>query len=510
MRIKKIGMKKTVVLFLMMLSPSILPGQQVQALQSLNRGDFPELHWYSLAPPASPDFQIFRKAMKETEFREINTIRMTSSRSDTLLYRVIDTTLIEKALYQYYLRFSLDSDTILLSESLYAHNLGNLPSPAVVSFTTQSAADRKSILLNWKLNYDFTVKSLALFRSRDYENGYELIAHLPPDATTYADPVDISNEAYFYFIQVRDFFGYQVPGVRVHGICTYAEKPYPPLDFGATEEDGRVSLNWRNAGNNVIATRVYRKIGSTGTFHPLEGSIYSSEKFGNYSDTALSHFSGEELSYYTVNISDGFLKSSTSDTVTLVIRGDIYVAPPTELRCLQDSLQNVLLIWTSPETDPNIKGFNVYRSVNGDAPRQLNRELLPYDINYFTDPTAKNGAVYQYEVESVSITGTESVSRTKAVYHDEPEDQNILVSHTILTTGVELSWLPNSMAGIKEILLYRQAFNERPVLLKKLSAVDTTFTDLKALPGKSYVYILTAGMENGEERVLNQGVIVNY
>ncbi|MBE0653209.1 MAG: hypothetical protein IH594_05400, partial [Bacteroidales bacterium] len=500
-------MKKIIVLFLTMLSPVLLLGQVVQALQSLNKGDFPELRWYSLEAPASPDFQIFRKAMKDQEFREIKTIRMTETRGDTLLYRVIDTTLIDKALYQYYLQFALDGDTILLSESLYAHNLGNIPAPAVVSFTTQSATDLKAIVLNWKLNYDFTVKSLALFRSRDYENGYELIAHLPPDATTYTDLVSISNEAYFYFIQVRDFFGYQVPGVRVHGICTFAEKPYPPLDFSAVEENGKIGLSWRNAGNNVIATRIYRKIGSTGLFHPVEGSIYSSEKHGHFSDTAISHFSAEEVSYYAVNISDGFLKSATSDTLTLVIHGDIAVAPPTELRCLQDSLQNVLLIWTSPETDPNIKGFNVYRGTNGDEPQRLNRELLPYDMNYFADPTAKNGVVYQYEIESVSISGQESVSRTKAVYQGEVEEENILVTHTIITNGVELNWLPISLPGIREILIYRQAQNEKPVLLKKLSASEVIYTDFKVLPGKSYIYILTARMENGEERVLNQGVV---
>ncbi|MDF1572014.1 MAG: hypothetical protein P1P82_10390 [Bacteroidales bacterium] len=503
-------MKKITVLFLIMINPVILPGQKVQALQSLNEGDFPELHWYSLSAPAAADFQVFRKAMKEAEFREIHTLRMTSIRSDTLVYRVIDTTLVEKAMYQYYLRFSLAEDTLLLSESLYAHNLGNIPAPTVVSFRTESATDRKAILLNWKLNYDFTVKSLALFRSRDYEDGYELIAHLPPDATTYADLVDISNEAYFYFIQVRDFFGYQVPGVRVHGICTYAEKPYPPQDFSATEEDGIVRLNWRNVGNNVIATRIFRKIGNAGVFYPLEGSIYSSEKYGEYADTALSRFSGEALSYYAVNISDGFLKSNTSDTVTISVYGDIHVAPPEELRCVQDSLQHVLLIWTSPETDPNINGFNVYRSVNGEASRKLNRVLLPYDMNYFTDTTAKNGTVYQYEVESVSITGNESASRTKTTCLGETEDYTILVTHTILTTGVALTWLPISMAGMREIRIYRQALNEKPVLLKKLSAEQTTFTDLKVLPGKSYTYILTAGMENGEERVLNQGVLVNY
>ena len=503
-------MKKIIVLFLMMLSPVLLPGQMVQVLQSLNRGDFPELRWYSLAAPASPDFQIFRKAMKDLEFREIKTIRMAESRRDTLLYRVIDTTLIDKALYEYYLRFSLDGDSVLISESLYAHNLGNIPAPAVVSFTTQSATDRKAIVLNWKLNYDFTVRSLALFRSRDYEKGYELIAHLPPDATTYNDPVSLSNEAYFYFIQVRDFFGYQVPGVRVHGICTYAEKPYPPMDFSAVEEDGHVSLKWRNVGNNVIATRIYRKIGNTGAFYPLEGSIYSSEKHGHFSDTVISHYSGEEVSYYAVNISDGFLKSGTSDTVTLAIRGGIAVAPPTELRCLQDSLQNVLLIWTSPEMDPNIKGFNVYRSVNDDEPQRLNRELLPYDMNYFTDPTAQNGVLYQYEIESVSITGKESINRTKAVYKGEVEEENILVSHTILTNGVELSWLPTSLPGIREILIYRQAQNEKPVLLKKLPASEVLYTDFKVLVGKYYIYILVARMENGEERVLNQGVVVNY
>jgi fibronectin type 3 domain-containing protein len=131
-------------------------------------------------------------------------------------------------------------------------------------------------------------------------------------------------------------------------------------------------------------------------------------------------------------------------------------------------------------------------------------------MNYFTDTTVKNGTVYQYEVESVSITGNESASRTKATYLEETVDYTILVTHTILTTGVALTWLPISMAGMREIRIYRQAPNERPVLLKKLSPGDTAFTDLKVLPGKSYVYVLTAGMENGEERVLNQGVLVNY
>jgi hypothetical protein len=503
-------MKKTIVLVMMMLSPAILTGQQVRALQSLNEGEFPELHWYSLSAPAAADFQVFRKAMKEDEFREIHTIRMTMFRSDTLVYRVIDTTLVEKAMYQYYLRFSMDEDTGMISESLYAHNLGNIPAPAVVSFTTQSANDRKAILLNWKLNYDFTVKSLALFRSREYEDRYELIAHLPPDATTYADLVDMSNEAYFYFIQVRDFFGYQVPGVRVHGICTYAEKPYPPLDFGAEEEVGSVNLHWRNAGNNVIATRIYRKIGKSGIFHPVEGSIYSAEKNGHYKDTAITRFPGDEVSYYAVNISDGFLKSNTSDTVTIIISGDVFVAPPAELICLADSLQHVLLIWTSPETDPNIKGFNVYRIANGDAPRRLNRALLPSDMNYFSDPTARISGSYEYEIASVSITGNESASRTKVSTFGKAEDQNILVSQTILSTGVALTWLPHSITGMKEIVIYRQTFNEKPVLLKKLSPADTTYIDLKVVPGKTYVYIISARMENGKEKALNQGVLVNY
>ncbi len=501
-------MKILIISILLICIPIKMNAQKIRALQSINSGAHPELRWFADKPLLETEYKVWRTNLKENKSNIVETIMMKVSRNDTMFYVVVDTTLTERALYKYYLEFITARDSILVSETLYGHNLGNLPAPAITEIYSKSALNRKAIELEWKLNYNFTVKSLALFRSRHYDDGYELIAHLPADATHYVDPVDISNEPYYYFIQIRDFFGYQLPTVRVHGICTYAEKPYPPQNFSAALEDGKVIMNWEISGGNVLYSRIYRKTGMHDQFMPIAQLGVPDKIEGEFVDESLDNFEGEEISYYVVNISDGFLKSNPSETKTIKLSADKDILAPRQLTYVFDSLQNVKLIWSSLEADPNVRGYNVYRALEDQMPLKLNSDLLHFGINYWTDSTVEPGRDYLYEIETISITNQPALVRTRVQVRTALPDVDMLITLSRVDNGIQLSWLPPSIQGIKEIHLYRQTINGEPSLIRRLPASETSFVDRNLALGTDYLYFAIAKMETGADIILNKGVVI--
>ncbi len=95
--------------------------------------------------------------------------------------------------------------------------------------TAHPVKDHKAIRLEWELREARSLQGIAVFRSTSYEDGYELVAQLPGEAREYTDMVPRSNEPYFYFLILRDFFGYQQPG-RLSWLQSYAREPMSPVN----------------------------------------------------------------------------------------------------------------------------------------------------------------------------------------------------------------------------------------------------------------------------------------
>jgi len=482
--------------------------QHVKGLYSINRGNRPEIKWSVQNSLNEDSISVWRTNIKTEMFKKIETIAVTDNRNDSVFYTVIDTTLTEKGIYKYYLLLHFKNDTVLMSDNMYGHNMGDIAAPAVVSVNAKSLTNRKAIELNWKLNYDFTVTTLALFRSKKYDDGYELITRLPGNTQTYIDDVDVSNEAYYYFILIHDFFGYQFPSVRFHGICTYAESCLAPLNFNATLESDKVKLDWEVMGKNALYSRIYRKAGSYGSFMPLHQQGVNNGEKCTYIDETLSAFAGNEVSYYIVNISDGFIKSFSTDTVSFRLHREEPLPAPKELFYSIDSSQCVKLIWTSLADVENIGGYNVYRAEKGKNKQKLNPELIPYAINTFVDKTIELGKEYVYEVESVSFTGVPALVRTKInVYNSIPEIE-ILISIKNVDNGFQLNWIPPRNALITEIHFYRQKNNGNPELIKKVPLTQTQLIDNNLSEGE-YLYYAVAKTKSGADIVVNKGVVVS-
>jgi len=302
LKIKK--MKKILFILALFAAPLWSSAQYVIAYRSVSELNRPELTWFSQDKSLKPEFEVFRAPVGSTAFAAVPTLRRNSSGGDTLFFHVIDTTLTVKGLYQYFIKVRKDNDSLALSEVMYGHNMGALPSPQVISFTAKSAKDRKALILDWKLNYGFTVKVLALFRSRHYDREFELVALIPPDTTHFVDIVQVSNEPYFYFFQIRDFFGYQIPSVVVHGICTYAEKPYPPQNLRFAIARDHVELSWKSVGKNITGYRVYKSYMDQGIFMQAGPTIPVTDSMAMFTDTAVRIAGKLSARYYVVTLSD--------------------------------------------------------------------------------------------------------------------------------------------------------------------------------------------------------------
>lgn len=487
-----------------------IQAQNIRALQSINDGKYPRLKWYSTGIQDSSMFSVYRTGLEKIDFKPILSLQGTFIKGDTLIYWVVDTTLTEKALYKYFITLPYNKDTVTRSEILYGHNMGPLPSPQVINFKATSAEDRKALDLNWKLNYNFTVNTLSIYRSTKYDDGYELIANVSGDTESYTDPVNIANEAYYYFIIVHDFFGYQRPSVRIAGIATHKEKPFPPQNVKIKNEDNQAKLTWNRVGNNIVGYQVYRQINDFGNYYLISNLFYTPEKEVSYIDSTIKAFENKDLRYYVVSVSDGFVESNPSDTLSLHVQGDILKAAPQECDYVIDSLDRTMLIWTSQENDAEVTGYNIYRSSGNGENVKLNQQLIPFNVNYFVDTDNTQTSEYIYEIETVSITNTPSATRAIARVNRQHMPQHLILSLNKTNKGVLIQGVPLSGTNIKEIVLFKQTNSGVPKQVTKLKPDNIKYTDINVKPGEIYNYSAIAVLKDNTKETVNAGVVMRY
>jgi hypothetical protein len=505
-------MKKCILLIatLVIASNCVMQAQAVFALHSDNESATPRLQWYSTSQLDSTNFTVYRSGMQKMDFKPISTIQGTFSRGDSLIFWVADTTLLEKALYKYFITLPFKHDTLIRSEILYGHNMGYYPSPQIINFNAESSVDRKAINLSWKLNYNFTVNTISLYRSAKYDDGYELVAQLPGNAEYYTNPVKTANEAYYYYFIIHDYFGYQRQSIRFHGIAKYKEKPLTPKNLELTTENKMIHLSWEKHGNNVVGYRVYRRIDKVGQFVPVTNLFYTPAKTVNFTDSTSTAIKNKNIEYYAVAVSDGFIESYPSDTLTYFKQGEIYKSPPEQCDFVLDSSNRIMLIWTSQDKDPDVKGYNVYKLKDGKKVK-LNEKLLPYQVNYFVDKTNNGKTNCKYEIETISITNTASLNKTPVNVSKQYTTQHLILSLKKTEKGILIRAVPLTDKGIKEIILLKQIANSgTPEQITKLAPDNINFTDTNVKSGQLYSYSAIAVYADKSMEAVNSGVVIRY
>jgi hypothetical protein len=495
---------KTTYFICLFLFPSILFGQAIVLDKSISDSNFPEITWRTTGNIDTMEFQVFRAGVNESAFAPIHTIQFVEpiNGGDTTAFVVIDTTLTTKGLYLYYIQV-MRNRQVVKSETAHGHNFGMLPKPRLTSFKATPLKERKAVRLDWAFNYQETINSMSLYRSSSYETGYVKVAELDAGMTSFEDVIPVANEPWFYYMVIHDYFGNQLPGVRIPAFATYAEKPFRPNNIHGEFKTDSIVLDWTNPAENSVGYRVYRSIEGK-QFRLMNEMNQSLAGEVIFIDSSPEIKSTTRLAYFVRNVSDGFLESNSSDTMSFYIPEHEKVLPPDELDFITEQNSNIKLLWTPP-SEGLVLGYNVYlRSPEGKT-QKLNTEVLRE--NHYVDTVFRAEGKYLYAIESVGYANKVSERRTSTTITHYPPNIHVIVDLKKRVDGLEISWKQPLANHITKVMLYKKSDQDPAVLTKSFPAEeDVVYLDTKVSSGNTYLYTLVALMSDNSEIVINDGV----
>jgi len=477
--------------------------QQLKVYKSISNDARPRIIWYRQGKDTLyKQFDIFRANVKDKKYRKINTGHFVLYRDNTVQYYVVDTTLTRKSIYAYYIKILTRKGDTLISPVAIAHNMGRLPKPHLTDFYAVRSGDKKAIELHWQLNYNFSVRTLSIFRSSYGNKDFKKIAELPGDATSYTDRVPLSNHNYYYFILIADFFGYEIPGAVLPASTLFKQKPTPPYRLKIEKTGDKIKLSWHNSDTNLSGYQVYRSVGER-DFLPLHTMQSANKKYEEFTDENLHEIAGKRLRYYVVNYSDAYVPSEPSDTLQVFIPGDKNPLPPAEIHIIRQDEGHVKLIWTRPG-DNRIQSYNIYLD-----DRKINRKPVPVYHNYWENIPVSEGKTYTFGVESVGYNGKKSKYKTTATINLLTDYHHLVIDAGKQKDGIVLKWKKYPDQRIEKINLYRQN-NKKAILLKVFDNKDVRFTDKKVVRNTTYLYTVYGQLTGGKRVLLNDGVEIRY
>jgi len=185
--------------------------------------------------------------------------------------------------------------------------------------------------------------------------------------------------------------------------------PRPPSGLAVEPSASALQLRWSAPTETVIGTavssvtryRIYRsETGKPESYQPIGESPEAT-----FSDASFEF--GHLYSYRVralVSEAGETAESADSASVQIIPRDVFPPAAPAGLTGLYTA-NGVELIW-SPNPEPDLAGYNIYRIGSGGRPTKLNPELLLSPL--YRDTAVTSGLRYTYRVTAVDKNGNES------------------------------------------------------------------------------------------------------
>jgi hypothetical protein len=209
--------------------------------------------------------------------------------------------------------------------------------------------------------------------------------------------------------------------------------PVTPHQLQAVAVPQGISVTWEQAWppqnqthlTSQYAYRIMRRIEGAKTPVMVTQANVSSEAMA-FVDTGIEWQKHYDYWITPVTLWQGaFIKGEVEgedSPVVSVFANDIF--PPAVPEGLEAVFSGIAqqpfidLTWT-PDTEPDLAGYNVYRRVGGEAPVRINSELVKTPS--FRDAGVKPGMTYLYSVSAVDLRANES-ARSKEASETVPQD----------------------------------------------------------------------------------------
>ena len=397
------------------------------------------------------------------------------------------------------------SDTVNVYNLISFNDIG-----IVKSFRAVADKEKKGVMLSWEMESDLYIHGYELFRSKEFESGYQKVVTLPAHETSYLDSRDIDfGQAYFYYLVVNNGYGNNVPTaptpVVLEGV---KENFFPPQDINIELHKNVVHLTFANTDTDTWGYQIFRGDGYTGELTQIASvsiSRQESERMDTivtFTDTLAKSPMPQTYSYAVSDLNSSNKHSPLSERVTIQYSGGMIPAPSDIEALLRED--RILIVWDdATKMHPYIDGYLLWRSMVSDETESEAQLIatLSYEQNNYMDTLITPGMHYRYAVESVAGDG-EISSRSPRAGITVPKQLPLppgQVSAIAADNRIMLRWDNPFDPSIQAIRIYRATLNTEATLLKELTADQTTFEDRTVKKGEQYYYYVVTVNHRGEE-----------
>jgi fibronectin type 3 domain-containing protein len=453
------------------------------------------------------NLKLYRSRVYENDYREIQT-STSFSRIDGQTVAVVRDNSVTKGIVYSYVAIPYDflgnmgtpSDTI---------NIYNLTNIASVGFVEQLRAvadkEKNGVSLSWKTATDAYIMGYELYRSKYYDIGYERIALLSAETTTWFDGNVDPAQAHYYFLVVNNGFGTGAPSARVPVILEGNNlNMLPPQNVAITLNKNIVQLTFNNIESDTRSYQIFRGEGYTGELS-LIASIESTDSKISFTDTLALSVNPQTYSYAVADVNSSYNISPMSKRVSVQYGGGM-LPIPSKVEA-QWRGNEVFVVWDDmSQLHVSVIGYHLYRSTVVDDQTGEEAQIiatLPFNVNYYSDTLFIPGKHYRYSVASIDFNGeTSNLSLHAGITIPRqlplPPGQ---VTAIASNDRILLRWDNPYDPSAQSIRIYRATLQEQAALLKELPKEQNTFEDQTAKPDVQYFYyVVTVNTRNEESR----------
>jgi fibronectin type 3 domain-containing protein len=446
--------------------------------------------------------RLFKQAILQTPFSECYPFKMFTRGKDGLGTTLIDSLVLPGVSYRYFLlpvdllgNLGTPSDTVSI-------NFGQGEIAPLVKF--EAKTENNFIVLHWRIPEQKNMRSISIFRSDHFNDGYRLLNRVSVSDSIYSDRQITKGISYFYYLVFEGLTATSTPSAKVIGMVEEKEKPV--LEPGSVKVQLTPKGNlvrWRRTEAGIKGYYVYRGESYTTADQQISGLVLSDSLNVMFLDSVSHIVPGRTYCYSVSAVNQGNFNGPHS---VAVVCEPMKPELPTPLNLqVQAHDDKAMLYWDDiASMSPFITGYRIFRAEENKGKMDT---LMLTNSNMYFDSTVIRGKTYTYAVQAVGIQRSESQLSARAnfllpVILPVPPSG---VRATKTVDGVIIHWDSPAVEGLTNFKVYREKLGEQKQLVATVGPDVTLYSESLTMQG-TYFYTITSVNGKGVESLSSDEV----
>jgi hypothetical protein len=458
-------------------------------------------------------YDVFRRDNLKGDYRQIAIPVGYAQNLDSTFVHVNDTLAKKFEVYEYKLRpFDQFGNPGAFTEVTKIANFTHHDFPYLRTFKAVALNDRQ-IKLQWSMDFKPFIRSIKVLRSMSFDSAFVEIGEVSPRDSTYIDILPRSMENYYYRLKINGPEDVSISTSSTFVLYESDLEPDRPTGVAARTVKGGVELTWEDRQRNVFGYYVFRQENHESFVQVSKPIPFNKEGKYHYTDTTTGLHGDRFYNYAIKAISDSYVLSQFSDTLSARPGIDVPIASPKNLRGRKAD-GKVFLFWDDmSSTDNNLMGYKLFRKRSYEKDfTVLHDSVLNADTNHFLDSAIQLGYAYDYVVKAYNYFGSESDLSTPIqfkFYLNLPTPPRGVKAHKV-REGIRIVWGEVLTNDLESFHLYKYIPGKKPTRVTTVPADRHDYLDPEVKSGQLYFYYVTSSNTQKIEGRPSEAVTARY